>query len=789
MSKAFGAPGNDDTWEHADKDAIGAAFNPSNRIWFTMWRGALTEVMFPTVDSVQIRDLILVVSDGKSYVSREDKDFDSHLSRLGHNSQAYRFTAEDSHGYRYEKEVICDPDAPCVLQHYLILQRDGGAQAYFVCNPHLSDKDRGERAHVVESHGHKILIAHNGDRWAAMGVDCGFCKASVGYAGKSDGVTDLMENCRMDYEFTEASTPGNVVLTGQIPEGAHEFTLALALGDTAHAALFHLTQSLSRPFEECRRRYVEQWNSAIEGAMDLAASTADGGRLYQISRNTLYTHEDRKYSGAIIASLATPWGEVKGAATARHAGYHLVWPRDAVHCATALLATGDRDTPLRTLMYLAVSQRRDGSFGQNFWIDGAPNLTGLQLDEVCFPVLLAHKLHREEALKNFNPRPMVYAAMEYLVDRGPITPQERWEQMSGYSPSTLAIEISALICAALFAREDSKPAAADFLEGYADWLRSHLEEWTVTTNGEAVPDIRRHFIRITPAEPGEADGPGPNDAVIQLHDQAPGLPTHYPARDIVDGGFLELVRYGAYRPDDPIILDSVGVIDQVLKVETPFGPCWHRFSRDGYGQKPDGGPYKDWGVGRAWPLLTGERGVYEVRAGRDPRLYIETMERFAGMTGLLDEQVWDRPFTAHGKELFGCATGSARPLAWAHAEYLKLVRSQHDGEVYDLIQEVRDRYEHWNAQKDRIVMWSKAYQTPAVRTGKTLRVFAHRPFRLRYTLDDWAHTREVEGTRTEIRVVYADIDVPVGQKAPVRFSFFWNDKGKWERCAFAVGIR
>ncbi len=323
-----------------------------------------------------------------------------------------------------------------------------------------------------------------------------------------------------------------------------------------------------------------------------------------------------------------------------------------MNCAEALLASGDLDTPLRTLTYLAVSQRGDGSFAQNFWIDGEPNWKGLQLDEVTYPVLLARKLHRDNALLDFNPLPMIYKAAEYIVHRGPITPQERWEQMSGYSPSTLAVTIASMLAAATFARADGKNAAASFLEDYADWIKNHIEPWTVTTQGDLLPDCRRYIIRINPAKPGEAEPLSPNDALLKLPDQPPGQPQEYPARNIVDPGFLELVRYGIMKPDDPLIVDSLRVVDAILKVETPRGPCWRRFNHDGYGQRDDGSPYHKWGHGRAWPLLTGERGHYELRAGQDVRPYIQAIERLASGTGLLPEQVWDPAVSARRERLF-----------------------------------------------------------------------------------------------------------------------------------------
>ena len=339
----------------------------------------------------------------------------------------------------------------------------------------------------------------------------------------------------------------------------------------------------------------------------------------------LLAHEDKTYDGAVIASLSIPWGE--SASDDNLGGYHLVWPRDMCHSGTALLAAGSKEVPLRALIYLASAQNEDGGFYQNFWINGEPYWRGTQLDETAFPILFAWRLHEAKALQDFDPYPVVLKAAGYLIHHGPVTPQERWEENSGYSPSTLAAQIAALICAAAFARERGHPATAHYLEEYADFLDAHLERWTVTTDGSLVPGIRRHFIRIHPADVRD---PQPdedaNHGLLDLRNQPPGAPTAFPAKDIVDAGFLELVRYGIRKPGDPLIEDSLRVVDAILRVDTPFGPCWRRYNHDGYGQREDGGPYQGWGYGHAWPLLTGERGHYELAAGRDVRPFIRAME-------------------------------------------------------------------------------------------------------------------------------------------------------------------
>src|SRR5579863_8110451 len=213
---------------------------------------------------------------------------------------------------------------------------------------------------------------------------------------------------------------------------------------------------------------------------------------------------------------------------------------------------------------------------------------------------------------------MVLKAASYLLRHGPVTQQERWEEAGGYSPSTLASNIAALIGAAYFCRQRADKAAAEFLEEYADFLESHIEAWTVTTEGTLVPGIKRHYIRILTASVDNTHpDEDPNSSVIVIANRPPGSQRVFPAKEVVDAGFLELVRYGIRKPDDPVILDSLRVVDAVLKVDTPFGPCWRRYNNDGYGQREDGGPFTSGGQGRAWPLLTGERGHYELAAGHD----------------------------------------------------------------------------------------------------------------------------------------------------------------------------
>ncbi|MBI3951961.1 MAG: glucan 1,4-alpha-glucosidase [Acidobacteria bacterium] len=787
---AFGGPGIEPRWTWGNKDGVGAAYSADSRIWFTLWNGILTEVYYPTVDRPQLRDLQYLITDGDTFFHEEKRHLHSQMECLSPHALGYRITNSDPEGrYSIIKEVITDPHLPCVLQHTQVKGDEqflSRLRLYALCAPHLEMGGWGNNAYVVEVAGREILTAEKHGTWLALAATVPFQRLSCGYVGQSDGWTDLADNFQMDWQFDQA-LDGNVALTGEIAlDGQRAFTLGLAFGDGFHSAVTTLFQGLSIPFKEHRKRYIEQWNRPCRKMLPLEKVSGDEGTLHHGSYNLLLAHEDKTYPGALIASLSIPWGEAKGD---KDMGvYHLVWVRDMVNSATGLLAAGNTETPLRALIYLATSQQEDGGFPQNFWINGEPYWRGIQLDEVAFPILLARRLRRENALRDFDPYPMVLRAASYLIRHGPATQQERWEEAGGYSPSTLASNIAALICAACFARERGDEATAQFLEEYADFLECHIEAWTVTTEGTLVPGIKRHYIRIHPVSiydrcPDE----DPNHGMLAIANRPPGTQWAWPAKEIVDAGFLELVRYGIRQPDDPLIADSLRVVDAVLKVDTPFGPCWHRYNHDGYGQREDGGPYQGWGKGRVWPLLTGERGHYELVAGGDIQLFIRAMEGFASPTGLLPEQVWDEPDRPEVHMVLGRPTGSAMPLMWAHAEYIKLLRSAFDGQVFDLIPEVATRYRTRTSCK-ALEIWKPNRQVCWVNTKMTLRIQAPAPFRLHWSGDEWRTVRETPSTPTALGIEFVDIPILSTQRAPICFTFFWTASNRWEGRDYEVAV-
>jgi glucoamylase len=760
-------------------------------IWFTFWKGIVTEVYYPTVDRPQIRDLQYLITDGKSFFHEEKRSLRSKFERLSDHTLGYRCTNSDPDGrYAVVKEIITDPHLACVLQRTKLTGEESfisKLRLYALCAPHLEVGGWGNNGYVVEVDGRKILMAQKQSTWLALAATVPWARVSCGYVGHSDGWTDLAGNFQMDWEFDHAND-GNIALTGQLDLGSQqEFTLGLAFGDTQHHAIATLFQALGTPFEEHHKRYTEQWDRTSAHQLPLEKFSSDKGNLYHSSFSLILAHEDKSYPGALIASLSIPWGEARG--DKDQGGYHLVWTRDMVSSASALLASGESATPLRALIYLAVSQQEDGGFSQNFWVNGNPYWRGIQLDEVAFPILLALRLSQQKALKDFDPYPMVLKAASYLLRHGPVTQQERWEEASGYSPSTLASNIAALIGAAYFCRQRGDKAAAEYLEQYSDFLESHVEAWTVTTEGTLVPGIRRHYIRILP---DNVDNPNPaedpNAGILKIANLPTGAPNSFPAKEIIDAGFLELVRYGIRRPDDSVILDSLKVVDAILKVDTPMGPVWHRYNHDGYGQREDGGSYAGWGKGRAWPLLTGERAHFEFSAGRDVKPFIRAIENFASATGLLPEQVWDERDQPDSHMFLGRPTGSAMPLMWAHAEYIKLLRSVSDGHVFDLIPEVANRYLGDRKACQLFEVWKPNRQVRLVKRGHRLRVQVPASFHLHWTDNEWRTVNDTPSEATAFGIEFVDISITAAQQAPIRFTFFWPGTNSWEGRDYMVGV-
>jgi glucoamylase len=502
------------------------------------------------------------------------------------------------------------------------------------------------------------------------------------------------------------------------------------------------------------------------------------------------THEDRRFPGGIIASLSMPWGNTRGDDDL--GGYHLVWPRDLSETAGGLLAAGAWEDARRVLHYLQVIQEPDGHWAQNAWLDGTPYWNGVQMDETALPILLVELADREGALVEDDIArlgPMVRRAAGYLVRNGPVTQQDRWEEDPGYSPFTLAAEIAALLAAADLADRNGEPAVAAYLRETADTWNADIERWTYVTD---TPLARRlgvegYYVRIAPPEVAEAASPA--GGFVPIKNRPPGE-SRAPAALIVSPDALALVRFGLREPSDPRITNTVKVIDALLKVETPSGPAWRRYNEDGYGEHEDGSPFDGTGVGRPWPLLTGERAHYELAAGRlrEAERLLHAMEAFANAGGLIPEQIWDGSEVPERELFFGRPSGSAMPLVWAHAEYVKLRRSLRDGRVFDQPRQAVGRYQAGRPASPYAV-WRFNHKCVTLPVGKILRVEALSPAVVHWSSDAWHTVCDARTRDTGLGVHVADLPtagLTIG--TTLRFTFYWPLSDRWEGVDFAARV-
>lgn len=793
---APGWPGIPARWTSSDKSGVGTALGLSSRIWFTLGHGILDEVYYPRVDQACTRDLGLIVTDGGDFFSEEKRHARHEVHYPHPGVPLYHLVNTCSEGrYRIQKWVLTDPRRDTVLQRirFEALQGETGDYRLFaLLAPHLGNHGAGNTAWVDDYKGLPVLFACRDGDALALACSLPWRARSAGFVGSSDGWQDLNRHKRLEWRYARAEN-GNVALTGEMDLRAGDsFELALGFGRTPEEAGYRARATLQDGFDAARDAYVTEWQDWQRSLLTLDEGRRDAGpNPYRTSTLVLGTHESGRFPGGIIASLSIPWGFSKGDNDL--GGYHVVWPRDLVESAGALLAAGADDAVRSVLDYLQATQEADGHWLQNFWLDGTAYWSGIQLDETAFPILLVDLVYRAGVLGEAERErfwPMARSAASFLVRSGPVTGQDRWEEDAGYSPFTLAVEIAALLVAAEMADDFGTPEAAEYLRDTADLWNDRVEDWTYAVGTPLAQSIgvEGYYVRIAPPlGPGETN---PLRGCVTLKNQAPGN-VEEPATHLVSPDALALVRFGLRAPDDPRIRNTVRVIDELLRIETPVGPAWHRYNDDGYGEHADGSPFDGSGIGRAWPLLTGERAHYELAADNpeEARRLLGTLEGFANDGGMLPEQVWDAP-DIPGRELFfGKPSGSAMPLVWAHAEHVKLLRSLRDERVFDTPPQTVRRYldQHTGSA---FAAWRPAAQVPAIPAGKTLRIELLAPATVHWSTDAWATTHDTPTRDTGLGVHLADLPtagLPAGGE--VVFTFRWTAPERWQNTNYSVTLR
>jgi glucoamylase len=724
-------PGALSHFDLARKDCLGTARSTASKVWYTVAGGVLSDVYYPTADNTNVETLQLVVTDGATFTDLQSRDTTYTVSSIDRRALDCRVVSTAKSGrYRIVMEYVTDPARDTLLVRTRFEALRGPASAYHVFvrfDPSLNGNGGGGAANaggdtggVDTSAGHPLLVAAdevtatnaaNRDYavpvHSALDASTPFRQVANGYAGRpSDGLAQLESSRRLTEPFTSAAA-GNLVQTAELDlSRRQQVTLALGFGTSQAAAVAAAERSLDGGFDEARRAFEKGWEAYDRGLTrpprldeEDAASRAVLADEWYLDANLIKAVEDKTFPGAIGAAPASPWGQAVSAgdpANTYFGSYREVFARDLYETWTGLVADGDLATARDAVRFLFDRQQQaDGSMPRNSLLNGraAPDTFGTQLDESSYPILMARTLGMTDPALF---RGHVAPAADFVISHGPSFGAERWEEQSGFSPSTIAAEVAGLVAAAAIADVNGDHALATVYRGVADdWQRS-VEGWTVTSNGPLSP--APYFIRLS--KTGD-----PNAAVS--YNVGNGGPT-LDQRTVIDQGFLELVRLGLLPANDPAVVGSLPVVDATIRTDTPSGPGWHRYNGDGYGDgAADGHPWapSGRGTGHVWPLLTQERSEYAVAAGQGQTAtgLLDAVRAFGSGVGLVPEQAWELPdlapspfgtdpTTASIGFRDGHPAGSAAPLMWPTGAYLRLQRDIAAGTLLDRPADTYDRY-------------------------------------------------------------------------------------------------
>jgi glucoamylase len=727
---APGAPGAASYFDLARKDCLGTAAGQGSKVWYTVAGGVLSDVYEPTIDNTDVSTLQYIVTDGSTFTDLQARDM-TYTVAADPTGMACTVTSTDAkHGYRLVTTYITDPARDAVLMRTSLHGLPGSTASlarlhlYARLDAHVNgnggggSQNAGANSGAVDASGVPVVSSTNtvtdaANRDYAVPTYMALAStpqgtASVGYAGSaSDGLTQL-DSARALTPYTSAPD-GHIVATENVTPGAsRQLTLALGFGRSQSQSVSVARSSLNRPFALTAASYLAGWAGYDARLRPPPAREIKLASHYYLSANVLKASEDKTFPGAIVASLASPWGQsvpagvTSGGEPSYFGSYREVFARDLYEAFTGLMADGDMASARAATLFLFDRQQLpDGAMPRNSLLNGkaAPDTGGTQLDEAAYPILMAYLagLGGDAALWQEHIRP----AADFLVANGPSDGVERWEEQTGYSPSTIAAEIAGLTAASAIAASHGDATRARLYQATADDFQRNIKAWTVTTAG---PDAPRYFIRLS--KTGD-----PNAALT--YSLGNGGPT-LDQRTVIDGGFQELVRLGELPAGDPDVQASLKVLDKQISVSTPSGTGYYRYgndaakgSADGYGDCYQPGqtscpttgapwPPTGTGTGHLWPNLSGERAESDLATGSagDAQALLQAMFSFSSGVGLVPEQAWEDPDLAaspYGSDpatasigfTKGQAAGSASPLTWAQAQEVRLIASLGTGRNVD----------------------------------------------------------------------------------------------------------
>ena len=674
QGSAPGAPGANATWNESNLQAFADSLGANSKVWYTLGDGELENVFYPQTDTPSTFGLQYIVTDGSTFADTEVSNTTHTISLADPTSLVWQQVNTNA-DFKITKTYIADPSRSVVdIQTTFDNLSSKPLQLYADYLPQLNNDGMGNTGGTDAASGD--LVSANGQVASALAASTGFSQTTTGYVGtSSDGSQQLASSDKLTATYTSASAGGHIVQVAQIPvaaTGSTTFTLALGFDSTESAAISDAAASLQAGFSSLESTFEDGWHTWVNGLNAAPGSVTGSTQLeqqYYVSLMELKADEDKTYAGGFVAAPNDPWGTSVSANSGGDHGYHAVWTRDEYEMATTLLAAGDSTDANAALQYIFnYEEEPSGAVKQNTFLNGTAVFGSLQMDEVADPIILAYQL----GATNSADWSHIESLANYLVANGPYTPEERWEEIGGYSPSTMAAEIAGLVCAASIAAGNGATGLAATYQATAQSWASQLDNLTYTTSGPY--GSGDYFLRVTQdrnpnsgASIGIANGGGSHDD-----------------RTVVDAGFLELVRLGVRAATSPDITSSLPVVDSEIEVQTPEGPIWHRYNFDGYGETASGGDYTGAGVGNPWPVLTGERGEYDVADGNltAAKSMLSAMAGAANSGYQIPEQVWGGS-SGTGGFTFGQPDNSSTPLMWAMAQYVRLAIDISAGEDVD----------------------------------------------------------------------------------------------------------
>ena len=493
---APGAPGTASDWVPGDKDGFGTARGTASKVWYTLSRGTLNEVFYPRIDTPSLRDSQFVVTDGSTFTDREDRDSTHQVQLLSSNSLTYRLVNTAKSGnWRITKTFVTDPARSSVLEDVTFESLTGKAYQLYLLHDlgAVDDRQRRHRAHRRRRLAAVLATAPTpapsspARRWARPPA----ATSAPPTAGPTSRPTTRWTG---PYD---ATAPGNVVQTGRVkvnglPEPPAASPSRSASARTEAAALSHARRRRSAAASPPRGRRTTRAGPATSAPSSRCRPRRRAGRPSGTSPR--WCSRPARTRPCAAASSRHPTGPGPGR-TRCSTSPSTTRSGRATSTRSRPGCSRSATTPAanRALDFLwTVQQRADGSFPQNSRLDGTPVFGDLQMDEVAFPIVLAHQLGRTGAADWAH----VKKSADYVVAHGPRTPQERWENATGYSPATIAAEIAGLVCAADIATKNGDNASRGDVPGQGRRVAAAAcESMTATTTGPYSPSP--YYLRVT----------------------------------------------------------------------------------------------------------------------------------------------------------------------------------------------------------------------------------------------------------------------------------------------------